>query len=86
MQQLEVTPAVEVVVVDLARELTQLMTIGESWQIVLHGGSGGEVLTEVKRTRKLVRRQWSLNHSVGRSATIDMERGVQRGARLPFDL
>ena len=30
------------------------MTSGENWQIVLHGGRGGDVLMEVKRTRKLV--------------------------------
>ena len=48
------TPIVETVVVELTRELSQLMTSGENWQIVLHGGRGGDVLTEVKRTRKLV--------------------------------
>jgi hypothetical protein len=30
------------------------MTSGENWQIVLHGGKGGDVVMEVKRTRKLV--------------------------------
>ena len=30
------------------------MTSGEHWQIVLHGGRGGDVLMQVKRTRKLV--------------------------------
>ena len=48
------TPTVETVVVDLTRELSQLMTSGENWQIVLHGGRGADVLMEVKRTRKLV--------------------------------
>ena len=48
------TPTVETVMIEFARELSQLMTSGENWQIVLHGGRGGDVLMEVKRTRKLV--------------------------------
>lgn len=45
--------AVEAIVADLINELAQLMTSGENWQIVLHGGKGGDVVLEVKRTRKL---------------------------------
>jgi hypothetical protein len=30
------------------------MTSGENWQIVLHGGKTGDVVLEVKRTRKLL--------------------------------
>ena len=44
---------VETVVVDLAKELSQLMQSGENWQVVLHGGRGGDVIMEVKRTRQL---------------------------------
>lgn len=46
--------AVEVVINDLSRELAQLMSSGENWQIVLHGGKRGDVVLEVKRTRKLL--------------------------------
>ena len=46
--------AVEEVLVELSKELTQLMTSGENWQIVLHGGKTGDVVLEVKRTRKLL--------------------------------
>lgn len=45
---------VEAVLNDLSRELVQLMTSGENWQIVLHGGKGGDVVLEVKKTRKLL--------------------------------
>lgn len=45
---------VEAVVKDLVKELAALMTSGENWQIVLHGGRSGDVLMEVKRTRKLL--------------------------------
>lgn len=45
---------VEAVIADLTNELTQLMTSGENWQIVLHGGKTGDVVLEVKRTRKLL--------------------------------
>jgi len=30
------------------------MQSGENWQVVLHGGRGGDVVMEVKRTRQLV--------------------------------
>ena len=48
------TPAVETVLAALARELPQLMMSGENWQVVLHGGRGGDVILEIKRTRTLV--------------------------------
>ena len=48
------TICADIIISDLARELSQLLQSGENWQIVLHGGRGGDVLMEVKRTRKLV--------------------------------
>ncbi len=42
------------VLADLTTEIAQLMKSGENWQIVLHGGHGGDVAMEVKRTRRLV--------------------------------
>ena len=48
------TPSFDAVVVDRFRELAQLMQSGENWQVVLHGGRGGDVVMEVKRTRQLV--------------------------------
>ena len=39
--------------IDLARDIAQLLETGENWQIVLHGGRGGDVVMEVKRTRQL---------------------------------
>lgn len=48
------TSAVETIVVDLAKELAQLIQSGENWQVALHGGKGGDVVIEVKRTRQLV--------------------------------
>lgn len=50
---------VEAVISDLIKELGQLMASGENWQIVLHGGRGGDVVMEVKRTRKLLPTQRS---------------------------
>ena len=46
-------PGIESIVSDLAKELVQLLQSGENWQIVLHGGRGGDVVMEVKRTRQL---------------------------------
>lgn len=46
--------AVEAVLLDLTKEIAQLMQSGENWQIVLHGGKTGDVVLEVKRTRKLL--------------------------------
>lgn len=46
-------PSIETIVSDLAKELAQLMQSGENWQVVLHGGRGGDVVMEVKRTRQL---------------------------------
>ena len=48
------TPHVETIVTDLAKELSQLIQSGENWQIALHGGRGGDVVMEVKRTRQLL--------------------------------
>jgi hypothetical protein len=48
------TSTFDAVVSSLARELSQLIQSGENWQIVLHGGRGGDVVMEVKRTRQLV--------------------------------
>jgi hypothetical protein len=47
-------PTIESVVSVLAKELVQLLQSSENWQIVLHGGRGGDVVMEVKCTRKLV--------------------------------
>jgi len=46
-------PRSDSIVSDLAKELSQLMQSGENWQVVLHGGRGGDVVMEVKRTRQL---------------------------------
>jgi hypothetical protein len=46
-------PSIESIVSDLAKELAQLLQSGENWQVVLHGGRGGDVVMEVKRTRQL---------------------------------
>jgi hypothetical protein len=43
----------ESIMLDLAREISQLLQTGENWQVVLHGGRGGDVIMEVKRTRQL---------------------------------
>lgn len=45
---------IETLVTGLVGELSQLIQSGENWQIVLHGGRGGDVVMEVKRTRQLV--------------------------------
>ena len=34
----------------LSGELASLMTSGQNWQVVLHGGRAGDVRIEVKRT------------------------------------
>jgi hypothetical protein len=47
-------PTVSAVVASLAGELTQLIRSGANWQVALHGGRGGDVVLEVKRTRQLV--------------------------------
>jgi hypothetical protein len=59
---------VETVVTILSKELAQLMTSGENWQIVLHGGKSGDVVLEVKRTRKLLPTQ-KVRESVGTLVT-----------------
>ena len=46
-------PNVESIISDLAKELAELLQSGENWQVVLHGGRGGDVVMEVKRTRQL---------------------------------
>lgn len=35
-------------------ELNNLVQSGENWQVVLHHGQGGDVIIEVKRTRRIV--------------------------------
>ena len=47
-------PIIVKIVSDLAKELATLPQAGENWQIVLHGGRGGDVVMEVKRIRQLV--------------------------------
>jgi hypothetical protein len=46
-------PMMEAMVKDLVKELAQLMTSGENWQIVLHGGRGCDGVMEVKCTLQL---------------------------------
>ena len=62
-----VTPNVETIVRELAEELWKLIQSGENWQVELHGGRGGDVVMEVKRTRQLVppRKQQAKPATVG---------------------
>ena len=55
----------EAIVADLVNELSKLLQSGENWQVVLHGGRGGDVVMEVKRTRQLAppRRQQATHAS-----------------------
>jgi hypothetical protein len=43
----------EPIAAEPARELAQLTQSGENWRIVLHGGPGGDILMEGKRTCRL---------------------------------
>lgn len=43
----------------LTRELPALMTSGENWQVVLHGGRNGDVVVEQMRKTTVVRREGS---------------------------
>jgi hypothetical protein len=44
----------DAVIAYLARELPQLMSSGDNWQVTLHGGRGGDVQVETHRKTALV--------------------------------
>lgn len=43
------------VIAYLSEELPRLIESGENWQLVLHGGRGGDISSEIKTTKQLVR-------------------------------
>lgn len=60
MAQDDHVPAtLEAVLAYLTRELPALMTSGENWQVVLHGGRNGDVVVEQLRKATVVRREQS---------------------------
>ncbi len=48
---------IRAVLAHLQRELPQLMTSGENWQVTLHGGRSGDIIVEIQRKTTVVRRK-----------------------------